>query len=573
MFKQGLTFLLVGIALVGCLSASWSGQPPLDEKTVSSQQGGSKPSTFSSKALYEFARARLLALANRLPEAEEALRKAIHYDPRSAYLRMMMAEIMLARGDQKQAEKSLGDALVQDPDYVDAHLLLGNLLYNRQAFSEAIVHLNRVLALDPSLEKVYLQLTAAHVRLEDSEGAIRVLKEMLQKNPDSVAGGLALSRLYRQLGLTSMAERTYREFLQRHPQEVQGYVELARIFQDLGQKEQALAVLKQGMAANPSADDFRYQLVRVLVESGQPDQALDILHAMLREQPDRLEARRMLGLLLMEKKAWKEAGEAFELLLAAEPMHEQGLFYLGVVRENQEQWSDAIAAFLRLPPESEFFLDATSHLGYLYYRDGQSDKAIRLLEDRLRDNDGTPQLYTFLISLYHERGDDTSAGPWLKRGMEKFPDSAELHYQRGLLLEKQDNRKGAIQDMRRAIELDHKHYEAMNFIAYSFAEQGENLEEALTLARKALDLNNEAHIIDTLGWVLFKMGRFSEARRELEAAAALLPEDALVLEHLADLYGAMEIWEKAAAVYERAWKLRPDDGDLEKKLRGAQSHL
>jgi tetratricopeptide (TPR) repeat protein len=564
MSKRWLPYLLIFFTLLGCLSSSLPGQAVPDDRAGKSPQEHKKP---IGKALYHYARARLYALDNHLPEAAEALDKAIKLDPRSSYLRMIMAELQLALGDEKQAVRSVEDALIQDPDYIDAHLLLGSLLLNRQDFKGAIQHLNRAVELDPTQEKIYLQLAVAYVRVGDTDGAIAILKRQLVQNPASVSARMALARLYRQLGLTALAEQTYSEFIDQHPLEPQGYAELARLYQSLGKGEQALATIQRGISANPSEDGIRYQLVRVLVELGQIDQALGELRVMLEENPARIEAQRLVGLLLIEKKDWEAAGEAFQQLLVLEPLHDQGLFYLGMVRENQERWPEAIAVFEKIASDSDFFLDATSHLGYLYYRTGQIDKAIQLLELRLHNTEGRSQLFTFLASLYEEKDDMVNAGAWLKKGLEVFPESADLYYHRGLLLERQGDRKGALADMRRAIELDNKYYEAMNFIAYSYAEQGEQLEEALNLARRALEFNNEGHIVDTLGWVLFKMGRFSEARGELETAAALLPKDALVLEHLGDLYLKLELLDKASAIYGRALELSPDNEQLRKKLQ------
>lgn len=564
MFKRWLPFLLFAFTLVGCLSESSPGQAvaEAEEKAVPREA-----SAISSEALYQYARARLLAIENRLPEAVAALEKAIDQDPRSAYLRMIMAELQLARGDEKLARRAAEDALIQNPDYLEAHLLLANLLMNSQSYQSSIEHFERVVELDPSLENIYLQLAVAHVRLGDTDGAIGTLKRLLDQNPESAAGRLALARLYRQLGLTSLAEEVYHDFIVKQPVQAQGYAELAQLYKQLDKSDKALQILRRGMAANPSDEGFQYQLVRSMVELGFVDQALNQLRTMVAQKPGRGEAYRLLGLLLMEKKAWPQAAEAFQQLLVISPAHEQGLFYLGIVRENQSRWSEAMAAFEKVPAQSDFFLDATSHLGYLYYRDGQLEKAAQMLEERLSQSEGRPQLFTFLATLLLDQNRGAKAGDWLKKGIALFPESAELFYHRGLLSDSRGDRKAALADMRRAMELDDKHYEAMNFIAYSYAEQGENLEEALTLARKALELNNQGHILDTLGWVLFKMGRYHEARGELEAAAALLPEDGLVLEHLGDLYIELELTDKAAAVYRRALKQRPEDDKLRDKLQ------
>jgi tetratricopeptide (TPR) repeat protein len=141
-----------------------------------------------------------------------------------------------------------------------------------------------------------------------------------------------------------------------------------------------------------------------------------------------------------------------------------------------------------------------------------------------------------------------------------------LHYHSGLLLEREGKSVEALETMKQAVSLNAEHAEALNFIAYAYAERGENLTEALELARRAVALNNDGHILDTLGWVYFKMGRLNEARPELEAAAALLSEDPVVLGHLGDLYRDLGLNDRALATYRKVLKLTPDDLEIRKKI-------
>ncbi|MCD4688589.1 MAG: tetratricopeptide repeat protein, partial [Desulfuromonadaceae bacterium] len=155
----------------------------------------------------------------------------------------------------------------------------------------------------------------------------------------------------------------------------------------------------------------------------------------------------------------------------------------------------------------------------------------------------------------------------LQQGLSKLPKSAALHYGFGVLLDADGQAEEAAAAMRKAIELNGQHVEALNYLAYSFAEQGIHLEEALEFAQRALAINNAGHIFDTLGWVYFKLGRFTEARPELEAAATLLAEDAVVQEHLADVYRALQLYERARRTYHKALQIKPDDPALESKLK------
>ena len=154
----------------------------------------------------------------------------------------------------------------------------------------------------------------------------------------------------------------------------------------------------------------------------------------------------------------------------------------------------------------------------------------------------------------------------LDRGLLAHPEATGLLYEKGVVLERRGDSAGALAAMLELLRLDPDYAEALNFVAYSYAEQGERLDEALQMARRALQLKNEGHVIDTLGWVYFKMGRLEEARRELEKAAKLLDDDPVVLEHLGDVYRALGLNARARTTYNHALELAPDAASVREKL-------
>ena len=93
--------------------------------------------------------------------------------------------------------------------------------------------------------------------------------------------------------------------------------------------------------------------------------------------------------------------------------------------------------------------------------------------------------------------------------------------------------------MEEILELDPYNADAMNFIAYQYAEDGVHLNKALALAQRALELNEAGHIYDTLGWVYYRLGRYDEALEPLRAALREMPDDPVIHEHLGDLYVAL----------------------------------
>jgi len=121
--------------------------------------------------------------------------------------------------------------------------------------------------------------------------------------------------------------------------------------------------------------------------------------------------------------------------------------------------------------------------------------------------------------------------------------------------------------MRRAIDLDPNHAEALNFLAYYYAEQRENLDEALDMAQRALALKAEAHILDTLGWVCFVRGEYDGARRFLAQAVEKAGDDPIVLEHYGDALRAKKAYKEAVDIYQRSLAVQPDNETLRDKLK------
>jgi Flp pilus assembly protein TadD len=124
--------------------------------------------------------------------------------------------------------------------------------------------------------------------------------------------------------------------------------------------------------------------------------------------------------------------------------------------------------------------------------------------------------------------------------------------------------------MRALLAVNPDHAEAMNFLGYYYAEQGIRLDEAEQLVRRALELKpRSGHVLDSLGWVLFRRGEHRRAVEVLEQADALAGPDATILEHLGDAYRAARRLGDAAQAYRRALASVPDEPPLEQGKRRA----
>jgi tetratricopeptide (TPR) repeat protein len=130
----------------------------------------------------------------------------------------------------------------------------------------------------------------------------------------------------------------------------------------------------------------------------------------------------------------------------------------------------------------------------------------------------------------------------------------------GAAYERTGRRDQAVAEFRRLLARDPEFHAALNYLGYTFADAGVNLDEALTLVSRAVALDpDNGSYVDSLGWAYFRLGRFEEARKQLERAARLEPEDATLQEHLGDVYVALGQMERAKDAYQRALELGDDN--------------
>ena len=434
--------------------------------------------------------------------------------------------------------------------------MLKKRYFQQKNDTKAAEYYRKVLELDPEQDAAALQLGIALARSGDTEEAVDTLKALRKRRPDSIMADLTLARLYREIGLDALSEESYRNVIKQRPDLEQAYLELGALYEKQDDFPKAIATFREALKIAPENLSVRHHLALIFINRGELPQALAELQAALKYNPQDLDALRKIGLIYMEQEKWVDAVDTFREILTIDPNLDQVAFYLGTSLERQELWQEAAKTFESIPKTSPLYSDVASHLAFLYAKLDRTDDAIHLVE-------GSPEMYSFLASLYESHKNYAQALDVLDKGLKRFPKADALAYQKGLVLEREGDRQGAIAAMRQAIGININQAEAMNFIAYSFAETKENLDEALSLALRALELKNE----DTVGWVYYQMGHFKEARKYLEEAAKQLPEDALISEHLGDAYRSLKLVNKARKAYEKALALdSPQADEVQKKL-------
>ncbi len=176
------------------------------------------------------------------------------------------------------------------------------------------------------------------------------------------------------------------------------------------------------------------------------------------------------------------------------------------------------------------------------------------------------EIYTYLGQLYYSQGKFNKAIEQYKKVFAMQPQNADVIYLLGSLYLELGDRSQAASYFKKAIEVDPMHEGSLNSLAYMYAEDGEHLDEALSLIKRALEISpDNGAYLDSMGWVYYKKAMYSQALETLLKADSVM-KDPVIYDHLGDVYFKMHEVEKAKKYWKLALDLSPGQSQIIKKL-------
>ncbi|MEX0366604.1 MAG: tetratricopeptide repeat protein [Ruegeria sp.] len=245
------------------------------------------------------------------------------------------------------------------------------------------------------------------------------------------------------------------------------------------------------------------------------------------------------------------------LLLSAELLDELG------------QYDLAVATYKLVPPGSPDHHAAELGRAEALRRAAKPDAAIEVLEQLARNHPTLPAIHSALGDLQRQQENYAKAVQAYDKALDYTEDGSTgqwfLYYARGISHERQKQWEQAESDFRAALELNPDQPQVLNYLGYSLVEKQIKLDEALDMIQRAVAARPDSgYIVDSLGWVLFRLGRYDEAVGHMERAVELMPVDPVVNDHLGDVYWAVGRAREAEFQWKRALSfVDPEDTDGE----------
>lgn len=259
------------------------------------------------------------------------------------------------------------------------------------------------------------------------------------------------------------------------------------------------------------------------------------------------------------------------------PDHALAWTTLGDISARLRQPERAIEAYSAIPAENPLRSIADSQTALLLQSMNKPEEAVALITSAIAARPDDLRAAETLADLYRSQKNWLEAAAAYSRGIAMIgePKATDWRwfYFRGVAHERSKQWPLAEADFRKALVLNPEQPQVLNYLAYTWADKGVNLEEALEMLEKATKLAaRDGHIVDSLGWAYYRLGRYEDAERELERAILMVPAEAVVNEHLGDVYWKLGRKREAVFKWSHALALNPEPEEIERikiKLKNA----
>ncbi|MCC8968319.1 tetratricopeptide repeat protein [Bradyrhizobium sp. Pear76] len=557
-----LTIALLAAAALA-VPAQLAAQTP-DHPTDNAAQFPSKTDLKSLTTAGSYLAARHASVERDASSAAAFYRSALRTDPKNSELLDRAFISSLADGDIEEAVKLADRILTQDKANRVARLVVGVRDLKLKKYAAAQSNINQSVR-GPITDLVATLLSAwAAYGAGDSKGAVASIDKLTGPEWYPIFKDLHAGMIYELAGKEKDAGARFEKVYKLDDSMLRTVDEYARW----------TSRNKDAAAATAMYEAFDKKLPRhpLVLEGIKETKAGKKLPPLIDSpQAGAAEALYGIGATLTRRGGEDLALVYLQLALYLQPNHPLALLSLADLYESVKKPQMAIKVYERMPASSPLKRNAQIQLATNLDAADRSDEAIKILKEVTSDQ---PKDVEAILALGN-----------IERGRKKFGDCATTYsqaidalpagngdknawvtyYYRGICEERSKQWNKAEADMRKALELQPEQPHVLNYLGYSWIDQGTNLDEGMKMIKRAVDQRpDDGYIVDSLGWAYYRIGNFEEAVKNLERAIDLKPEDPTINDHLGDAYWRVGRTLEAKFQWAHARDLKPEPEELPK---------
>lgn len=511
-----------------------------------------------AEALAEYATGYSYEIRGDLDEALEHYGRVVEFDPHNTALAIRVGQIYATKRDVTNAVDVLASALKASPNDGEVAYWLGFVYRTDGQNDKAAAAFHQAIKAQPSLVNALGGLLEILILQDNSKEAIKVLDHAFREKIEFGSYWSHLGDFYsvvfrqkpswEQKIDRKRIQQCYEKALAYDPGDMDIQMRLADAYTDGGDYHKSADLYAKLLAANPEAPLIRERLAANYIRADEKEKAVVVLEDIIKHEP-------------LAYAIYNDLGELYGELTNTEKAisnYQQSL----VIKPNQPENYAQITALQLDSNQVDAALKTLAIWKQKFPTDFRVPYFTGLIQTDRKEYPAAVASFADAETLARESPDDTKL-------------SSKFYFSYGAACERAGDADKAVTLFRKCLELDPEDHTAANYLGYMWADKGTNLEEALGLIQKAvkLDPKNGAYL-DSLGWVLFKLGRNDEALVQMRRAVEYMKDDATVLDHLAEVLLKLGKTDEAISILREANKIEPDNKDISgrlQQLKGNQS--
>ncbi|MET0430271.1 MAG: tetratricopeptide repeat protein, partial [Microvirga sp.] len=466
-------------------------------------------------------------------------RQAIDEDPRNQELLERGFVAFLANGSMPDAFRAAERLAVRDPSNSLAQFTLAVRAIKAGRFADARAALGKGARGRQADITATLLSAWAQAGQKNGKGALQTVDRLRNEQAFTQFREYHAALIAQLTGNAPEAEKRFKAAYEGERNTLQVVDAYARFEARRGRKDEALTIYKTFEEAMP-----RHPVVRSSVDAIKAGRTLPVTVTSAQEGASEV----LYGLGVVGSGQGDELTAVIYLRLGLylNPEHPLALVTLGDLYEKLKQYERANEIFARVPKEAPVRPSADIAIGQNLELTGRGAEAVTYLEKLQKERPDDVEVVMALGNVQRSRKQFADAAETYGKAIQLVGNPERAHwilfFYRGTSYERAKNWDKAQADLKKAMELVPDSLPAgkaqvLNYLAYSWVDRGENIDEAFKMLQRAVELSpRDGMIIDSLGWAYYRLGRYDDAVRELEKAVELKAGDPILNDHLGDAY-------------------------------------
>ena len=488
-------------------------------------------------------------LSNAIREFEEVHR----LDPQDQAAMLSLGQLYLQANKSKKATSMLEQYLKKDPDSQTAIMAIASAYQQMNQPEKATTHLLHYLELNPENIYVIQQIADSYAKAGDFSAALEYQRRAYESDPDNPN----LVRKY--IDLLGKAKKfdeavsLLEQQVQNEPAKLDWIVMLARTYQKWGKQEQAESLIQSKAKSNPEDIDLALSLVQIYEEGGKHQEAMTELERMLKyvqdsSSTDTRDQKTNLALIYshmgftaQQMKDYDRSNEFYKKARQYVDVEDTGKidFYIALNLRGQKKWDEAIELLqqaIKVNPNPSD-TDSLELLSLIYEDKGDIANSDKIIEQLINTYPDSIQFALLKAERLQRREKYEESIAYLKTVAPRFPSDERALFLMGAASERLKKHNEAEGFFKQVLDLNEQNADALNYLGYMLIDSGTRVQEGIDYVKHALEIDhNNGAYLDSLGWGYFRLNQLDLAEDNLRLALEKLEDNAVVHDHIGDLY-------------------------------------